>query len=123
MILRASCARSSIITRARSSALILCTAIIYTTLLLLALWGFAQLLQGHVRFLTQHGLQLAMMGRNDHRLASRTIMTRTDLSGPFALLQKLLDHAQRNPVAIRDFLPTALLIVVGSQDPFPQVQR
>jgi hypothetical protein len=47
----------------------------------------------------------------------------SDLSGPFALLQQLLDHTQRNPVTIRDFLPAALLIVVGSHDPFPQVQR
>jgi hypothetical protein len=56
--------------------------------------GFAQFLQGHVRLLAQQGLQLAMMGSNDDRFASRTMVTRTDLSSPFALLQKLLDHAQ-----------------------------
>ena len=63
------------------------------------------------------------MGRQDHRLAPGETVARTDLPGPSALLQELLDHAQRNPVTIADLHASPLFKVIGSQNPFAQVQR
>ncbi|MGH7937702.1 MAG: hypothetical protein ACREFG_04285 [Chthoniobacterales bacterium] len=49
-------------------------------------------------------------------------MTRTNLTGAPALLQKLFYHAQRNPIACRYLFPGALLMVVRREDSFPQIQ-
>jgi hypothetical protein len=53
----------------------------------------AQFLQGQVRLLAQQGPHLALMGPQNHRLAPRTMVARTDLPGPPALLQEFFHHA------------------------------
>jgi len=50
-------------------------------------------------------------------------VARADLTGASALLQELLDHAERNLVPSRNLVAGALAVIVGSQDPFAQVQR
>jgi hypothetical protein len=85
--------------------------------------GRTQFVQGKVGLLTQQRAHLAMMGRQDPRLASRSMMARPDIAGSPALLQKLLHHAQRDTKALRYLCSCALLPVVGSKDPFTQIQR
>ena len=50
------------------------------------------------------------------------MVARTDVAGAPALLQELLHHAQRHPVAMGDLFASALLLVVGRYDSFAQVQ-
>lgn len=85
--------------------------------------GRTQFVQGKVGLLTQQRAHLAMMGRQDPRLASRSMMAWPDISCPAALLQKLLHHAQRHTKALRYLFSCALRPVVGSKDPFTQIQR
>jgi hypothetical protein len=44
------------------------------------------------------------------------------VTGAAALLQKLLDQAQRDPKAPGDFFAGAFLLIVGGQNPFTQIQ-
>jgi hypothetical protein len=59
----------------------------------------------------------------DDRLSARVMMARSNLSCAPALMEELFDHAQRDPVAVGDFFPRSLPLVVGSQDAFAQIQR
>jgi hypothetical protein len=54
---------------------------------------------------------------DNERLAPGAVMTGSNLPGVSALLQEPPDHAERNPVAMGHFLPTTLLIIIGSQNP------
>ena len=49
-------------------------------------------------------------------------MPRSDVAGAPALLQELLDHAQGNPETMGNLVARALIVVVGSQDSFTQIQ-
>lgn len=51
------------------------------------------------------------------------MMAWTDISGSPALLQKLLHHAQRDTIPLSHLLSVPFLTVVGSKDPFTQIQR
>jgi len=83
----------------------------------------AQLLQGQVGLLVQQSPHLALMGGQDHGLAPGETVARTDIPGSPALLQELLNHAQGNPVTVADLLSRPFLMIIGSQNPFAQVQR
>jgi len=64
-----------------------------------------------------------VMPIHDHWLAPGPMMERAEVSDSPALLQELLHHAEGNPVAMGNLFSGALLMVVRSHDPFPQVQR
>ena len=82
----------------------------------------AQFLERQVWLPLQERTHLAMMTREDLRLAPGAIVARPDLSGVAALLQELFDHAQRHLETLRDLFTRAFLPIVASQDPFAQVQ-
>ena len=56
------------------------------------------------------------------RLATGPMVPRTDITGQSALLQEFLYHAQRDAVALGHVKACTLLLVVGGQNPFTQVQ-
>jgi hypothetical protein len=85
--------------------------------------GRTQFMKGEVRFLNQQSPQLALMILKDHWLAPGPMVARTNIPSPPTLLQKLLHHAQGNSITMRDLLPGTFFVVVGSQNPFPQIQR
>jgi hypothetical protein len=82
-----------------------------------------QFLEGQVGLLAQPSPHLAPMGRQDHRLATGETMARANVSGSPALLQELLDHAQRNPVTAANLLSSPLFLIIGSQYSLAQIQR
>jgi len=54
------------------------------------------------------------MSLDDEWLASRVSVARLNLASTLALLQKLFDHTQRNPIAVGDLLAGSFQIIVGS---------
>jgi hypothetical protein len=50
-------------------------------------------------------------------------MPRSDIPCAATLLKELLDHAQRNPEAMGDRGTSALVIIIGTKDPLPQIHR
>jgi hypothetical protein len=50
-------------------------------------------------------------------------VARPDLASPLALLQKLFDHTQGNPVPLGNLLAGSFQIFIGSQDTFSEVQQ
>jgi len=82
-----------------------------------------QLLQRQIVLPGQQGAKLAPVGGHDHRLAPGEAVPRGDVAGVPALLEKFLDHPQRDAETAGDLLPRALIVVVGSQDSFPQIKR
>jgi len=85
--------------------------------------GRAQFFQGHVGLAAQERAHRLVMGREDERLASRTMVARGDVAGAAALLQELFDQTQGHAVAPGDLLSGAFLLVVGTQDALSQIQR
>jgi len=82
-----------------------------------------QLLQGQVGLLAQQSPHLAPMSRQDHRLAPGETVARANFPGAPALLQELLDHAQRNPITAANLLSGPLFLIIGSQYSLAQIQR
>jgi len=85
--------------------------------------GHAQFLQGQVRLAPEQHAHLLVMGRQDPWLASGVVVAWSDLAGPPTLLEELFDHAQGDAVTVSNLCTGAFLMVVGGQDPFPQIQR
>jgi hypothetical protein len=81
-----------------------------------------QLFERQVRLAAQEHSPLLVMTRHDEGFASGEAVARRYVSSASALLQKLFDHAQRNPVATGCFFTVSLLLVVGAEDSFTQVQ-
>jgi hypothetical protein len=81
-----------------------------------------QLFEGHIRLAAQERSQLLVMRRHNEGFTPGMAVARSDIPGAPALLQKLLDHAQGNPEAPGNFLTVSLLLVVGAEDSFTQVQ-
>lgn len=84
--------------------------------------GRPQLRQCQIRPFGQQGPELGPMRRRDHRLASRTVMQRPDLSQAPPLLQQFLDHPQRHAEPSRHLCPRPSGLVVTAQNTFPHVQ-
>lgn len=84
--------------------------------------GGAQFFEGQVRFFVQQHPQLDMMAGDDQGLAPGVVVARPDVAGVSPLLQEFFDHAQRHPETMGNLFPRALLLVVGRQNPFPQIQ-
>jgi hypothetical protein len=85
--------------------------------------GLPQLLQSQVAPFGQQGPHLALMGGNNHRLASSKVMPWRNVPGAPALLEELLDHAQRDSETVGDFGTGAFLVVVGAKNSFTEIQR
>jgi len=85
--------------------------------------GGAQFLERQVGLFLYQEAQLPLMGLDDQGLAPRAMVARADLSGASTLLQEFLHHPERNPVTLRNLLSGPILLVIGSQNPFAQIQR
>ena len=85
--------------------------------------GGAQFLEGQIRLLIQQRPQLVMVAGNDAGLAAGAVMLRPHVTEAATLLQELLDHAEGNTEALGHRFARALLLVVGGQNAFAQIQR
>ena len=63
------------------------------------------------------------LGRDFAGPEPATIIARADVAALPPPLQEFLDHAQRDPKAVGDLFSGPFLLVVRSQDSFPQIQR
>jgi hypothetical protein len=86
------------------------------------LHGRPQFFEGQVRFAAQQGLHLSAMGVQDERFAPGITVTGSDVPGAPPLLQEFLDQAQRDTETMGNFFTVSLLLVVGTEDSFTQVQ-
>jgi hypothetical protein len=64
-----------------------------------------------------------MMGGNNHRFASRKVLAWSNVPGAPALLQELLDHAQRDSETVGDLGTSAFPVIVGTKNSFAEIQR
>ena len=62
------------------------------------------------------------MGGHNHRLAPGQAMARGKVARAPALLEELLDQAQGNTETVGHLAPSALVVVIRSQDSFPQIK-
>jgi hypothetical protein len=51
------------------------------------------------------------------------MMPRANVARTPTLLQELLDHAKRNPETVGNLSTSALVVVIGSEDLFAEIQR
>jgi len=86
------------------------------------LYGRPQFFEGQVRFAAQQGLHLSAMGVQDERFAPGITVTGSDVPGAPPLLQEFLDQAQRDTETMGNFFTVSLLLVMGVEDSFTQVQ-
>jgi len=82
-----------------------------------------QFLQSQVVLLGQQTPHLILVGADNHRLAPAEPVSGSDVAGVSARLQEFLDHAQGNAETVGDLGPRAFLMVIGSQNSFPKIQR
>jgi len=85
--------------------------------------GPSQFLQGHVRLAAQELTKGLALGRDFAGPEPATIIARADAPALAPPLQEFLDHAQRDSKAVGDLLSCPFLLIVRSQDSFPQIQR
>jgi hypothetical protein len=78
----------------------------------------AQFLEGSIRFLLDQGPELLLLPGDRAGRATGPMVLGAQVPKASALLQELLDHAQRNPKPMSDRLPGALPGVVGGHNPF-----
>jgi hypothetical protein len=50
-------------------------------------------------------------------------MPGSNVAGAPTLLQELLDHTQRDPITVGNLGPSLLIVVVGRNNSFPEIQR
>ena len=79
--------------------------------------GVAQFPEGQIRLLAQQGAHLALVPRDDPRLAPGPVMAMCDAAGVAALREELFDHPQRNPETPRHILARAFPGIVSGQNP------
>jgi hypothetical protein len=84
--------------------------------------GGPQFLEGQIGLFRQQRSQLVLMAGDNTGLAARAVMLGPNVAQAAALLEELLDHAQRNPEPGRHRLTGAPVVIVGRQNPFPQIQ-
>ena len=63
------------------------------------------------------------MAGDNQRLAPGVVVARPDVASAPPLLEEFLDHAQRHAETMGHLFTSALLLIVGGQNPFPQIQR
>lgn len=81
-----------------------------------------QFLEGQIGLLLHQRPELVLSPGDRAGLAAGTVVLRTHVASPSPLLQEFLDHAQGNPKTAGHRLPGAFASVVGSQNPFAQIQ-
>ena len=84
--------------------------------------GGTQFLEGQIGLFRQQRSQLVLMAGDNAGLAARAVMLGPEVAEAAALLEELLDHAQRNPESAGHLLTSAPVVIVGRQNPFPQIQ-
>jgi hypothetical protein len=84
--------------------------------------GRSQFFEGQIGLFSQQRPELVMVAGANARFAAGAVMLGADVAEAAALLEELLDHAQRNPETTGHRLAVAFLSVIGGQDPFPQIQ-
>ena len=77
--------------------------------------GGTQFLEGQVGLFSQQRPQLVLMAGDDAGFAARAVMLGADVAKAAALLEELLDQAQRNPVTAGLLLTGALIGIVSGQ--------
>jgi len=82
----------------------------------------AQLPEGGIGFLLHQRTQLVLLAGDVAGLAAGTMVLRPHLTEATALLEELLDHAQRNAKPAGYGFPGAFPRVIGRQNPFAQIQ-
>jgi hypothetical protein len=80
-----------------------------------------QFFQGQIVLPRQQHPKLAPVAGHNHRLATGEAVPRGEVTGAPTLLQEFLDHAQRDAKTVGDLQAHTLIVIVGSQDSFPQV--
>src|SRR6516164_7463848 len=86
-------------------------------------YGLAQFFERQIGLASQQASELLLVARQNHRLAPRITVARPDISSATALLQQLFDHTQGHTVAPGNIQPSAFSAVVGTENPFAQVQQ
>jgi len=81
-----------------------------------------QFLEGQIGLLLHQCPELLLLPGDWARLAAGAVMLRSCIANPPPLLQELLDQPQGNPKATCHRFARAFACVIGSQDPFAQVQ-
>jgi hypothetical protein len=84
--------------------------------------GLPQFRQSQVRLLPQQNPHLLLMNRHDAWLGTGKTVAWRNIPSAAALLQELLHQTEGNPEPPGDLLAVALLLVVRSQNAFPQIQ-
>jgi hypothetical protein len=84
--------------------------------------GGPQFLEGKIGLFIQQRPQLVMMAGDNAGFASRAVMLGADVAEAAALLEELLDHAQRNPETAGHLFAGVLVVIIGGQNPFSQIQ-
>ena len=85
--------------------------------------GGAQFLEGQVGLAGQQCPHLLPVAGHDAGLAARTMVLGAEVADPSALLEQLLDHANRYPETPRHRFPRLLALIVNRHYPFAQIQR
>ncbi len=85
--------------------------------------GPPQFLQGQVRLAAQELTKGWALGRDFAGPEPATIIARADVAALPPPLQEFLDHAQRDLKAVGNLFSGPFLLIVRSQDSFPQIQR
>ena len=83
--------------------------------------GLSQFRQRQVRLPRQQLSHPPPVPIQNLGLTPRVMMPRPNVPSLAPLLQELLDHAQRNPVTVRYLVAGALVLIVGGQNPFSQI--
>jgi hypothetical protein len=85
--------------------------------------GGAHLMQRQVGFAPKQAAHLVAVRRQDQGFAARIRMARGDIARAAALLKEFLNHAKRHFEAQGNLIAGAFVTIIGSQDPFTQIQR
>jgi hypothetical protein len=86
------------------------------------LGGPAQFFQRQIGFAAEQFTQLLAAVSHDSWPASAAVILTGNVASLPALLQEFFNHPQRNPEVLGDFLAGAFVLVIGSQNPLPQIQ-
>jgi hypothetical protein len=81
-----------------------------------------QLLERQIVLFGQQGAKLAPVSGDNHRFAPGMVMSWGNIASVPALLEELLDHPKGDAEAAGNFLAGPFILVVRSQNPFPQIQ-
>lgn len=81
----------------------------------------ADFLKGETGLLGNKGAQFAAVGVEDDRLAAATMMAGSDVTGGAALMEQLLDHAERHFETAGHLLTGSLTAIIGFEDALTEI--